>query len=314
MFYNPSWVYSFPNELLQKSICINKKEILKFTSNKMLMRLWLSNDAKILKYKYLTKNECGYKDIKNLFPKYVEFVIQSSSGSGGINTFLMNEKNEEEVLTALNNKELYMVSPYYENNIPINVHAMIFKDNFQIFNPSIQIIVNEDNRLAYKGADFIQYQNIDAKLKEKVKNMTSIICTKLQKIGYLGVCGFDFIICNDKVYFIEMNNRFQNSSLLLNKGLVENGYPTLQELNIDAFNKDSNKLNFSKLKVDYALYIYDKSDKHLCVFDENIILDGFKEDSALENGCYCYTKVFKKSICNISKNNKTTVDIINNHD
>src|SRR5699024_617337 len=110
---------------------------------------------------------------------------------------------------------------YIEKNISINVHMVIYEDEVLILPSSIQIIQNIDNHLSYMGNDFSTYSKLDKKLKKMLYNYSLEIGNHLRKIGYLGVCGLDFIVTTNDVIFMEINPRFQASTVLLNKQLIK---------------------------------------------------------------------------------------------
>ena len=64
------------------------------------------------------------------------------------------------------------------------------------------------------------------------------------------------MIVNGEVYILEMNNRFQGSTLLLNIALEEQGLPSMQELNYDSFINDKSRYDVEHLSVPYSCYTY----------------------------------------------------------
>ncbi len=64
------------------------------------------------------------------------------------------------------------------------------------------------------------------------------MCSVLQAEGYRGILGLDALITGRDILFLEINPRFQGSSLDLNRALWERGFPSLQELNEQAFSSD----------------------------------------------------------------------------
>ena len=76
----------------------------------------------------------------------------------------------------------YMITKYCDENIPINTHVLISNDKIIIFPSSIQIIEVQNNRLTYKGCDFIAYKNIISDdINKKITNRYdgSYTCTKV---------------------------------------------------------------------------------------------------------------------------------------
>ena len=152
-----------------------------------------------------------------------------------------------------------MITKYHKESVSINVQLMISKNEVFIFPGSIQLIEKQHNHLAYKGCDFISFRKIKSKLREKAENYSQIIGKDLQKRGYLGICGIDFLIYNDEVYFMEINSRFQSSSTVLNKALKDNNIYSLQEMNYMCFNNMI--INFPSIDINYSSYIIDYEDE-----------------------------------------------------
>ena len=69
----------------------------------------------------------------------------------------------------------------------------------------------------------------------QINNYSKSICKALQREGYLGVLGIDFIEVERDVYFMEINPRFQGSSVKLEKLLLDGGCVSLFERNYLAF-------------------------------------------------------------------------------
>ena len=91
------------------------------------------------------------------------------------------------------------VAKYHKESISINVHLMISKNEVFVFPGSIQLIEKQHNHLAYKGCDFISFRKIKPELREKAEDYSQIIGEDLQKRGYLGICGIDFLIYNGEL-------------------------------------------------------------------------------------------------------------------
>ena len=57
-----------------------------------------------------------------------------------------------------------------------------------------------------------------------MKDSTMKIVKKLQLSGSRGICGVDYILKGENLYFMEINPRFQSSSEYLDKVLVEKDF------------------------------------------------------------------------------------------
>ncbi len=322
MFYNPNIAYSLGASIVKKTICLNNQELLSFLRSKINSKLVYSNFVPVIKSKLILGIDCGLDFFENYFGKEQKFVIQSDSSAGGFGTLLMSSINENAIKSLLNNHMTYTVSPYLEKSIPINIHLIISNNKILFSPPSVQIIEEQDSMLLYKGADFISYNHLDNYLKNEIATYSKIIGEHLQRQGYLGICGIDFIVTKDKVFFQEINNRFQSSSSLINKFLIKKGLPSINELTIEAFYEDnfsteglsSISVNASCYSIlynnnrDYINYIMNASNNEGTV--TNTILDGFDSESICESNSYAFKIEFNTNITSISEDN--TVNLHDN--
>lgn len=296
MFYNQEKIFEYDKAVIENTICYNHKELINSINNKFLMREWLKNYVPILKYKYASGIEILSKS--SLIEDNKQFVIQSQNSNGGSNTFLLNRQNLHQIKEDIKQNEIYSVSQYCENNIPINIHCIVSKEQITLFPPSIQII-KADNRISYKGSDFIECRKIEKDIKNIVKKYSLAICQQLQKIGYIGVLGIDYIIHKGEVYFMEINPRFQSSTNLLNMALKENNQETVNELCMKAFKNDNSTSR--GIEVNYSKYIFDEDDrlhelKIPCIKKQK---DGFDEKQSIKKGAYKYSCIYNERICQI---------------
>ena len=253
MYYSQIYTYAALKKLnvLDYVICLNNPDLIKFINNKFKVKEYLNDYIPILDYIYVNGCNFDYNKLKRIF-KSNELVIQQDEGSGGSGTFILNKENIDNL--KLEKDTTYMITKYLKNNISINNHILISDNDIYILPASIQNIKIVNNTLAYKGSDFIAYSKmIDKNIDKKIEKYTKIICEKLKEKGYRGVLGIDWLIYNNEVYFMEINPRFQNSSTLLNKGLMDNSLPSLQELHYNCFyNK---KIILKPFRVNYSSYI-----------------------------------------------------------
>ena len=320
MFYSPTLAYSLLKlcpDFKNNFICLNSKSILDLLDNKINTRLWLSNYMPVLKTALLSSLDCQIQNLKSLFPNYSNFIIQEPRSSGGLGTFLINSYNCMDVLSELKQDSLYLVSGYAYPSFSVNSHILISKDDVIIFPPSTQIIENNGNKLTYSGADYINYTNIDKKYKEKIYEYSVKIGQLLKEIGYIGICGVDFLIYAKEVYFVEINPRFQASTFLLNIELERQGLPCIQELQLLAFygQKILCSEKIKHMSINYSFYRYKKEKidtekqyiEKLALLKENmetkyIMYDGFV-DKEYNTGTYLYQAIWNRHISSCSKDN-----------
>lgn len=319
MFYSPTLAHrllsAYP-DFENNFICLNPKNILNILNNKINTRLWFSNYMPVLNFVLLSGANCQIENLKSFFPDYSHFIIQEAKSAGGLGTFLIDSTNCTDIFSELKQDNLYLVSCYAYPSFSVNSHILITKDDIIIFPASTQIIENYDNKLIYAGADFINYQYIDKEYQEKIYSYSKKIGQLLKETGYMGICGIDFLIYNNDVYFVEINPRFQASSFLLNIALEEQGLPCIQELQLFAFygKEISHLINrIEHIDINYSFYRYKKIKEDtqkqyiekLSLLKEStntkyIMYDGFI-DKEYNNETYLYQAVWNRHISSCSK-------------
>jgi len=112
------------------------------------------------------------------------------------------------------------------------------------------------NKLLYQGGDFLAAEQADPQAMNKFRRAMLDICEKLKEEGYLGITGVDGMLVNGEAYIMEMNNRFQGSTSLLNLALRDRGFPSMQELNYEAFTQKRASISLGSFVVPYSCYTY----------------------------------------------------------
>lgn len=132
------------------------------------------------------------------------------------------------------------------------------------------------------------------------------------------ICGLDFIIQGNEVYFIEINPRFQGSSFLINRALSEKSLPSLYILNKRAFCNESFypqkhelenlNVNYSyyKVKSDIAIPEQNISDFFNCSDIDTLYMDGFVAKKSKING-YIFRFISKRNIVSLNPNNQINI-------
>lgn len=261
MSYDPNQAYNNSKRIVEKTVCLNEKSLMDKLNNKVSFRNWANDVCKIHFSKLLFGYECEYKNLKQLFDGYDSFVVQAIMATGGEGTNILTEDNKSLIKTRILPNEQYLVSGFEEKNIPVNMHAIISEDDIKLFPISIQILIQHNGKLLYHGADYIEAKNIGKAAANQFYVYMMDICEKLQKEGYRGITGVDAIIVNDKVHILEMNNRFQGSTLLLNLALQNANLPSMQELNYMAFYGGSLSFDSINLDVPYSSFTYMANDR-----------------------------------------------------
>lgn len=316
MSYNPNLIYGCNDEVIKRTVCLNDEKIMRLLDSKIWFREFSKQFVHTLDSELIMGVECRVEQLSRRFPGYDKWIIQSDIASGGYQTFLLCLENEEQIVEELEDKQQYLVSPYYEKNIPINIHAIIYDKEVLFTQGSIQVMGVDKERLLYRGADYIAYRDIAPKILEQFVNDIEVLCKEIQKLGYRGILGIDAIIVNEVAWLLEVNNRFQASTILINKVLQEKGLPSLHELNYESFQRPYSELidkkTLSSLNVDYSIYafIQDSQEYHSAnilhrykkeKMVTSYIDDGYISWQDAEDDAYLFRLVFKTNIVSITE-------------
>lgn len=290
----------------------NKLEVLRIINDKMLCKLWLRNTIQLIESVQMFGNELNLSNLNKLLDYKKEYVVQLPISSGGMGTYVINSQNYKEIMSKISPFQLYTVSPYYRDAISLNIHCVIFENTFRLYPISIQIIKEEDNKLIYKGCDFITADSLDSDIKKQLRLQAKKICRKLCQCNYRGVCGIDFILIDGQVFFCEINPRFQASTLALNLALSENHLLSVNEATINAFyDYKSYDEELCNINVPYSLFAYEKYTENT-EFYKNIfqtyftkypqytlLKDGYSFDTEAEQGTYLFRSIFPHPLTSI---------------
>ncbi len=331
MFYNQSLAHDIiacHPTYLSHVVGLNNSFVINSLNNKLYNRLWISNIIDTIPVKVFSKNECSYKNIKKAFPKYSSFIVQKNISSGGKGTYLLSSDNEKNILAELENNELYIVSPYISNMYSINIHVCISDIDTIQFPISLQLSKEVNNKILFCGSDYIAARKIESEIKNRINSTVEKICKMLQSFGYRGILGIDLMVNSQHIYFIEINPRFQGSSLPLSKSLVNAHLPSLYEIHLDAFsNKISNKIKgkINNLEVNYSLLIYKNfsRDNYLSELyiqmEKNSDLyivsrDGYNPQMHIDYNAYTFRALIRSNISHISPDNRINMveNLMNN--
>lgn len=302
----------FYNEVItSRMVGVNNPIKLDLWDNKFRCREWLNNDVPTISHEIVYGEEVIRRYTHSSDNKDV--VLQGEYSCGGSETFLLTQESYLSVFQNISKNKKYSISPYIKENISLNIHLVIYRDQIITFTPSVQIILVNNNIFEYKGADYILYNHIPDKIKEKVDTYSRIIGKRLQRSGYLGVCGIDYIATKDEVFFCEINPRFQSSSFLINQALYESGLNfSIQKLHIDSYFYKKCQYSIPNVKVSFSYYKATYSYENLLFLinlakrakeatqvickDDNLLWD-----IKLEENTYLYKLIFNRNICSFTQ-------------
>lgn len=280
--------------------------------DKLKTRLWLANTIPVLKTIALPGAECTLSNFKKAIPGCASFILQGCTGAGGNDTYVITQNSWNIVSSKLNNTELYLLAPNLEHSYSVNIHVLIGK-NIAFTAPSIQIIENEDNRMVYHGADFVEYKSIPMVIKNKIEKLSKQIAEKIQCLGYKGILGIDYLVKEEEIYFLEINPRFQASTPLINLELSSKLSLTLQNVLLNIFSEQEYVIPELKTEINYSSYIIDanKKNSYYSQYLQNvstseeivdILPDGYENGISFEDRASLFSVVLSSNITTINPN------------
>lgn len=312
IFYNPKIAYCLSNSLRQYVLCLNDKNLLNLLNDKIYTRYWLRRYVPVLSSVVFDSPYLSFQELENSLGYSEQYVVQQSKSSGGLGTFILTKENEMLSVLKKNYKELFIVSPYMHKSFAININAIIGKKNIILLPLSLQLSERNKERIIYHGADFVAARFISPNITEKLKEYANIILIHIKEMGYRGIIGLDFLITENKIYFLEINPRYQASSFLINIALEEKGAPSLSTINLAAFYEQcSLDTSVEQIIINYSFYkyLYTSGAKHLFyVFQKaasskyvkQIVTDGWNPQLPAEEDAYCYSVIFQTNIASIN--------------
>ena len=235
LLYNELWGYDIikkhPN--LKYYLKLNNEaHLLEFLNNKILSRTWIcSKHIKTPPFLIGNKNDCSYDAMKEYFEGYDTFIIQDCISEGGEGTIII-DKNNKVLCDRLSNQKTYIIAPYFYNALSLNVTIFCNKNGYIKFPISEQLF---DNNYMFNGSDFISGNEIYLAYKDIINDFIDKTASLLIQNEYIGICGIDFVIDDEKILFIEFNPRFQGSSFLLNYYFKNTKLPLLQEIQLGLY-------------------------------------------------------------------------------
>lgn len=260
MLYDPNEIFVYGNELPKRVICQNDEMLIDLLNNKHRTRSWLSECVPVLPYLVRKGNSLKYEDLCQAFPEFTEFVLQEVYSCGGSGTHLISSTQAFQKYIV--NENVYAISPYLKNSFSPNIHIIIYDNEVLLLPLSIQLFSSGSKKFHYKGADFTLSHYLSKDIFKKITDTAQCIGDRLRFSGYRGVCGVDFLVYDNKVYFMEINARFQSSTFLINKAFKDASMNcSIQALHMDAFFHTSCSFDIQKLSIPYSFWGYSYDDK-----------------------------------------------------
>ncbi len=170
------------------------------------------------------------------------FVVQPPVGSSGENTYIVsNESDFHEVKDVLGPAQRVKLSKYMP--VPsLNGHCVVLRTREGLraiaVCPSVQIVGTRGctNRAeVYCGNDFSAAHKVQKSIREEICTIMEKIGLFMGRKGFLGIFGMDFLLNDDEVLALEINPRFQGSTMPLSLLQVDRGEVPLTALHVMQF-------------------------------------------------------------------------------
>ncbi len=183
---------------------------------------WVENSLKeagvnVLPWEYVRNIERDM--VKEKIANGKTILIRPPYSSGGAGYAIIRQI--EDIYTnpvSASDDGFFSVSPFLGDSIPININACIYKDgSVRAFLPSYQLIGIKElttRQLGYCGNDFGAVKQLDEDIIDKIEHVTLEVGNWLAKKEYLGIFGADLLVVDGIIYIVEINPRFQGSTLL----------------------------------------------------------------------------------------------------
>ncbi len=170
------------------------------------------------------------------------FVVQPPVGSSGENTYFVNNETDfNRVKYILEPKQRVKLSKYLP--VPsLNGHCVVLKTRDGLRSiaacPSFQIVGAHgctSRAEVYCGNDFSAAASVPKSIREEICKIMENIGLFMGTKGFLGLFGMDFLLNGDEVLALEINPRFQGSTMLLSLLQVDRGEIPLAALHVMQF-------------------------------------------------------------------------------
>lgn len=243
------------------------------------------------------------------------FVVQPPVGSSGDNTYFVNNETDfERVKDILGSAQRVKLSKYLP--VPsLNGHCVILKTREGLHAiaacPSVQIVgalgcTRRDE--VYCGNDFSAAGRVPESIREEICIIMEKVGLSMGAKGFLGLFGMDFLLNGDEVLALEINPRFQGSTMMLSLLQMDRGEVPLAALHVMQFMGLVEEFNPNFLERSKRMYRTPYKGAHLIVH-------------SLKDEPYCINHDMKAGIYTLVNNSIKWVrhgityrDIISPHD
>lgn len=195
--------------------------------------------------------ESDYTQMINRFGK--NLIIKYPVSSSGQKIHSVEHERDYSGLQSIYPNSPVIIERFLDG-YSVNINGIVREDENIITAISLQVIGNNSivsKRFGFGGNDFSSAILIDKKIKREIYSVTEKIMQWMSSWGYRGIMGIDLLIWDNKVYPVEINPRFQNSTSLLTLLEIEHGIIPAVCFHLAEFNNDLDT------GAEYASGIYD---------------------------------------------------------
>lgn len=310
LYYNAIHSQFLPCKYRDRVIGCNDLSLLKLLDSKSDVRKLASRVIQVVPFQDIDNINQLLK-IKSDIKNGKRYILQENHASGGYGTYIIDRNSISSCIESFNPDKGYFLSPYFDKSISVNIHCILFEDDIVICPGSVQLVNKVNHKIIYLGSDFVEYKSLSNEVRESIKESGKELCKILRDMGYRGVLGMDFLLLDEKPHLLEINARFQASTVILNRALKDSHLPSMQELHLTAFenNTYAQKTKIENIDVPYSMAAYTnetwKKEMNFLynLNSEKIVsieLDGYDQTETINDGAYLFHIIFKTNLCSVN--------------
>lgn len=310
LYYNAIHSQFLPYKYRDRVIGCNDLSLLELLDSKSYVRKLASRVIQVVPFQNID-NINQLLRFKSDINDGGRYILQENHASGGYGTHIIDKNNINSCIESFDPSKGYFLSPYFDKAISVNIHCILFDDDIIICPGSIQLVNEINHKINYLGSDFVEYNSLSNKVRESIKASGKKLCKTLRDMGYRGALGIDFLLLNQKPHLLEVNARFQASTVLLNRALKDSHLPSIQELHLMAFENNVYDQNTKVENIDVpysiAAYTTETWKKEMIILknlhSEKVVaieLDGYDQTETIINGAYLFHIIFKTNLCSVN--------------
>lgn len=186
-------------------------------SSKKLTYDKVSEDIlKIKTFKFKT-NEVDYEIISHKINKN-RFIIKPDNKTSSDLIYIIDDENSfNKVMTIYKKYDIdYLLVQEYIKGTPISVSLICNKENVNFISVNSQEITKKGNKIEYLGCKTPIEHPLEKELIETSNKIIKCIS------GLIGFVGIDYIIQDEKIFFVEINSRITTPYIVLQKNCDKN--------------------------------------------------------------------------------------------